>query len=101
MDGMIFAKSASRKSAVRPSVDAIAFIRSTSKPTIFPLGSLHPLGAHGDGVRDRIDFFGLQPARGRRFAFRVGAARTARQDEGAGRSKHRRDAPELLWSALT
>ena len=44
IDGMILAKSASRYSAVRPSVAAIAFIRSTSKPTILPLSSLNSLG---------------------------------------------------------
>src|ERR1700704_2700788 len=47
IDGMIFAKSASRYSACRPRVAAIAFIRSTSKPTIFPLGSLNSLGVYG------------------------------------------------------
>src|ERR1700694_4125266 len=47
IDGMILAKSASRYSAVRPSVAAIAFIRSTSNPTILPLGSLNSLGAYG------------------------------------------------------
>src|SRR6185295_5144696 len=47
MDGMIFAKSASRYSAVRPSVAAIAFMRSTSKPTILPLGSLNSFGVYG------------------------------------------------------
>ena len=47
IDGMIFAKSASRYSACRPSVAAIAFIRSTSKPTILPLGSLNSLGVYG------------------------------------------------------
>ena len=44
---MIFAKSASRYSAFRPRVAAIAFIRSTSKPTILPLGSLNSLGVYG------------------------------------------------------
>src|SRR5829696_4148497 len=47
MDGMIFAKSASRYSASRPRVAATAFTRSTSKPTILPLGSLNSLGAYG------------------------------------------------------
>src|SRR5262245_37575833 len=47
IDGMIFAKSASRNSAFRPSVAAIAFIRSTSKPTTLPLGSLNSFGAYG------------------------------------------------------
>ena len=47
MEGMILAKSASRYSAVRPRVAAIAFIRSTSKPTILPLGSLNSLGVYG------------------------------------------------------
>ena len=45
IDGMILAKSASRYSGVSPSVAAIAFIRSTSNPTILPLGSLNSLGA--------------------------------------------------------
>ena len=47
IDGMIFAKSASRYSGVRPSVAATAFTRSTSKPTILPLGSLNSFGAYG------------------------------------------------------
>ncbi len=45
IEGMILAKSASRKSAVKPIVEAMAFIRSTSKPTILPLESLNSLGA--------------------------------------------------------
>src|SRR5882757_469885 len=44
---MILSKSDSRYSAVRPSVAATAFIRSTSKPTILPLGSLNSFGAYG------------------------------------------------------
>src|ERR1700754_523307 len=44
---MILAKSASRYSAVSPRVDAIAFIRSTSKPMILPLGSLNSFGVYG------------------------------------------------------
>jgi hypothetical protein len=47
IDGMILAKSDSRYSAVRPRVPAIAFIKSTSKPTILPLGSLNSFGAYG------------------------------------------------------
>jgi hypothetical protein len=47
IDGMILSKSASRYSAVRPSVEAMAFIRSTSKPTILPSGSLNSLGVNG------------------------------------------------------
>ena len=44
---MILSKSDSRYSAVSPSVAAMAFIRSTSKPMILPLSSLNSLG----GVR--------------------------------------------------
>src|SRR4051794_12598938 len=44
---MIFAKSASRYSGVRPRVAAMAFIRSTSKPMILPPSSLNSLGAYG------------------------------------------------------
>ena len=44
IDGMILSKSASRYSAVKPRVAAIAFIKSTSKPTILPLESLNSLG---------------------------------------------------------
>ena len=104
---MILAKSDSRYSGLRPRVEAMAFISSMSKPTIFPLGSLNSLGVSGnihadDEFAGRLDVVGHRVGDGVHLRGVHGYRRDGRLcGVGVGRAPDRASTPLAAHTTAT